>query len=172
MLSRLAPAHWASSERRQVESARRTSAGCRRASSDSRRGWGRRHQSVVFPFTCISRGLFSSTQLIILHYTARLWCAFTTQSMAIAYASSRQPKPKVRLLTSFCPVVVDIGFSLLIDDHYIRLEFYGTQLTISATRMVARRFLLLPSHASRGRPHAGSIVSPSCHNAPRAIPGC
>ncbi|KAI0266856.1 nucleophile aminohydrolase [Gloeopeniophorella convolvens] len=27
--------------------------------------------------------------------TVRLWCAFTTQSMAVAYASSRQPKPKV-----------------------------------------------------------------------------
>ncbi|KAF8502260.1 nucleophile aminohydrolase [Russula emetica] len=30
--------------------------------------------------------------------TARLWCAFTTQSMAVAYASSRQPKPKARVL--------------------------------------------------------------------------
>ncbi|KAN0114000.1 N-terminal nucleophile aminohydrolase [Russula decolorans] len=30
--------------------------------------------------------------------TTRLWCAFTTQSMAIAYASSRQPKPKARVL--------------------------------------------------------------------------
>ncbi|KAN0111318.1 N-terminal nucleophile aminohydrolase [Russula decolorans] len=30
--------------------------------------------------------------------TTRLWCAFTTQSMAVAYASSRQPKPKARVL--------------------------------------------------------------------------
>ncbi|KAI0254047.1 nucleophile aminohydrolase [Lactifluus subvellereus] len=28
--------------------------------------------------------------------TTRLWCAFTTQSMAVAYASTRHPKPKVR----------------------------------------------------------------------------
>ncbi|KAI9450529.1 asparaginase [Russula earlei] len=31
-------------------------------------------------------------------HTARLWCAFTTQSMAIAYASSRHPKPKATVL--------------------------------------------------------------------------
>ncbi|KAI0297108.1 nucleophile aminohydrolase [Russula brevipes] len=30
--------------------------------------------------------------------TPRLWCAFTTKSMAIAYASSRQPKPKAVVL--------------------------------------------------------------------------
>jgi hypothetical protein len=28
-------------------------------------------------------------------FTARLWCAFTTESMAFAYASSRHPTPKV-----------------------------------------------------------------------------
>ena len=39
------------SERRQVESARRASAGRRRASSDSRRGWGRKHQFVAFSST-------------------------------------------------------------------------------------------------------------------------
>ncbi|KAH9957955.1 nucleophile aminohydrolase [Russula dissimulans] len=31
-------------------------------------------------------------------HSARLWCAFTTQSMAIAYASSRHPKPKATVL--------------------------------------------------------------------------
>ncbi|RDB24942.1 Threonine aspartase 1 [Hypsizygus marmoreus] len=30
--------------------------------------------------------------------TARLWCAFTTPSMAIAYASSETPKPKAQIL--------------------------------------------------------------------------
>jgi hypothetical protein len=99
------------SERRQVESARRASAGCRRASSDSRRGWGREHQFVTFPSTFTSGGFSSSTQRIALHYTARLWCAFTTQSMAVAYASSRQPKPKVRLLLA-ATQYVDIVFSV------------------------------------------------------------
>lgn len=31
-------------------------------------------------------------------YTARLWCAFTTASMAIAYVSSYDPKPKALIL--------------------------------------------------------------------------
>lgn len=33
-------------------------------------------------------------------FTTRLWCAFTTPSMAIAYASSFDPKPKVSTPTS------------------------------------------------------------------------
>ena len=104
--------HRALERRRQVESARRASASCRRAPSDSRRGWGRKHQFVAFPSTSTSRGLSSSTpQRIALHctYTARLWCAFTTQSMAVAYASSRQPKPKVRLVA---PSYVDLVISI------------------------------------------------------------
>ena len=99
------------SERRQVESARRASAGRRRASSDSRRGWGRKHQFVAFYFPRV-KSLSSSTQPNALHYTARLWCAFTTQSMAIAYyASSREPKPKVTVgFFSCCSVIVDYSF--------------------------------------------------------------
>lgn len=31
-----------------------------------------------------------------LYFIARLWCAFTTESMAIAYGSSMNPKVKVR----------------------------------------------------------------------------
>lgn len=31
----------------------------------------------------------------LLRLTARLWCAFTTESMAVGYASSLNPKPKV-----------------------------------------------------------------------------
>jgi hypothetical protein len=102
-------------------------------------------------------------QLNALHHTARLWCAFTTQSMAIAYASSRQPKPKVRLILAVCSVIVDVFFFSLLTGDHIRLEFYGTRLTILATRMVARRFSLLPSHAN------GIDIMPQC---PRAIPGC
>jgi hypothetical protein len=63
----------------------------------------------------------------------------------------------------------EYSFLLLIGDH-IRLEFYGTQLTISATIMDARRFSLLPFHASRSRAQS----SPSRHHANkflRAIPG-
>jgi hypothetical protein len=52
------------------------------------------------------------------------------------------------LLLAAAPSLRGYNFSLLIGDH-IRLEFYGTQRTISATKMVARRFSLLPSHASR-----------------------
>jgi len=51
-----------------------------------------------------------------------------------------------------------------------KLEFYGTQLTISATRMVARHFSLLPSHASRVDHMLNRLVTmPPC---PQAIPGC
>ncbi|KAF8274472.1 nucleophile aminohydrolase [Lactarius quietus] len=32
--------------------------------------------------------------------TTRLWCAFTTQSMAVAYSSSQHPKPKVNTASS------------------------------------------------------------------------
>jgi hypothetical protein len=32
----------------------------------------------------------------------RLWCAFTTPSMAIAYVSSRYPTPKVRAFDFVC----------------------------------------------------------------------
>ena len=59
------------SERRQVESPRRASAGCGRASSHSRRGWGRKHQFVAFPSTFTSRGLpflnFNALHCIPLH---------------------------------------------------------------------------------------------------------
>ncbi|KAI9463591.1 nucleophile aminohydrolase [Lactarius psammicola] len=32
------------------------------------------------------------------YHSARLWCAFTTQSMAVAYSSSQHPKPKAIIL--------------------------------------------------------------------------
>ena len=34
---------------------------------------------------------------------ARLWCAFTTESMAVAFASSLSPKPNVRLVSPKAP---------------------------------------------------------------------
>ncbi|KAH9061322.1 asparaginase [Lactarius vividus] len=45
--------------------------------------------------------------------TTRLWCAFTTQSMAIAYSSSQHPKPKVNP-PSFVSLMKQPA---LIDDH-------------------------------------------------------
>jgi hypothetical protein len=44
----------------------------------------------------ISEDTFKPTHPKFLH-TVRLWCAFTTASMALAYASTRHPKPKVSL---------------------------------------------------------------------------
>jgi hypothetical protein len=51
-----------------------------------------------------------------------------------------------------------------------RLEFYGTQLTISATRMVARRFSSLPSHANQVDRMLNLLaIMPQC---PRTFSGC
>lgn len=42
--------------------------------------------------------VFSRLTLFLAVIIVRLWCAFTTASMAIGYASSEKPKPKAVIL--------------------------------------------------------------------------
>jgi hypothetical protein len=156
------------SGRRQVESARRASAGCRCAPSDARRGWGRKHQFVAFPSTSTSRrGPFflNSTHCT----TAQLDSGAHSPHKAWPLRTRHLANPNQELGFFFiaAPDIIFLSINWAI---IIRLGFYGTQLTISATRMVARRFSLLPSHASRvDRMLNRLAIMPQC---PQAIPGC
>ncbi|KAF4598208.1 Threonine aspartase 1 [Pleurotus pulmonarius] len=60
----------------------------------------------LFLKPCMARGELNPSAGVILldrgdadsSHSVRLWCAFTTPSMSIAYASSRHPSPKVKIL--------------------------------------------------------------------------
>ena len=97
---RLTP-HRTVSERRQVESTRRASTCCRRASSDSRRGWGRMHQFVAFPS---SRGpLFHNST----HCTAQLDSGAHSPHKAWPLRTRHlaNPNQKLGFLLSCCSVI-------------------------------------------------------------------
>ena len=104
---RLTP-HRTVSERRQVESARRASAGCRRTSSDSRRGWGRMHQFVAFPS---SRGpLFHNST----HCTAQLDSGAHSPHKAWPLRTRHLANPNQKL-----------GFSFLLLHHHRGYRFFS-----------------------------------------------
>ena len=106
--------------------------------------------SISFHFH-LERPSFPQLQRIALHSTTQLLDSGAHSPHKAWPSRTRHlanPNQKLGFLLPTPPSYMEIVFSFLTGDH-IRLEFYGTQLTISATRMVARRFSLLPSHASR-----------------------
>lgn len=67
----------------------------------------------------------SLVRILTLDLAVRLWCAFTTASMAIAYASSYDPKPRV------CPPVFTL-FSCL--TAHVQLETEGLDIETAEQR--------------------------------------